>query len=178
MGEIRPFGSEKLIFGILFCEEKQLVQVKELLEAEFGEIDGESPVSDFVYTDYYNPEMGNAIKRCFVSFETLVQPDQLAGIKIRSNGLEENFLADSSRMVNLDPGLLNLSRLILASTKNNAHRVPLSDGIYAEITLLYRKGGFVSLPWTYPDFRSGDYDSSFLAFREKFSFQLKHLKQQ
>ena len=178
MGEIRPFDSEKLIFGILFCEEQQLVEVKALLEAEFGVIDGETRVFNFAYTDYYNPEMGDVIKRCFVSFENLVQPEHLAGIKIRSNELEENFLAGSSRMVNLDPGLLNLSRLILASTKNNAHRIPLSEGIYAEITLLYRKGGFISLPWTYPDFRSGDYDSSLLAFREKFSFQLKQLKQQ
>jgi len=98
--------------------------------------------------------MDGAIERSFVSFERLVDPSALAAIKRETNCLEDTFRGAAGRTVNLDPGLLALSRFSLATTKENAHRIPLSDGIYAEITLLYARGGFRPLEWTYPDYRA------------------------
>ena len=77
------------------------------------------------------------------------------------------------RSVNLDPGMLTLGRLMLASTKDNAQRIPLRDGIYAEITLLYRKGKFEALPWTYPDYRSAAYHDVLLNLRARYKRQLE-----
>jgi hypothetical protein len=58
-----------------------------------------------------------------------------------------------NRPVNLDPGLLTLEALNLATTKPHYHRLYLSKGVFGELTLIYRQGGFEPLPWTYPDYR-------------------------
>ncbi|MBW1723631.1 MAG: DUF4416 family protein [Deltaproteobacteria bacterium] len=44
--------------------------------------------------------------------------------------------------------------MILASTKNFSHRIYLKDGIWAELTLSYANGTFVTHPWTYPDYQT------------------------
>jgi hypothetical protein len=43
---------------------------------------------------------------------------------------------------------------VLATTKESSHRVPLASGIWAEVTLLFEKGSFRPVEWTYPDYRS------------------------
>ena len=65
----------------------------------------------------------------------------------------------SGRRVNIDPGYLDGARLVLASTKDNAHRIYLGEGIFAEVTLCRRKNTWVGFPYTFPDFRSGVYDA-------------------
>jgi hypothetical protein len=55
--------------------------------------------------------------------------------------------------LNLDPGLLNLGKFMLATTKDQAHRIYLRDGIFAEVTLRFEHGAFVAWPWTYADYR-------------------------
>lgn len=125
-----------------------------MLESRWGRIDYECEPFPFTWTHYYDAEMNGEIARSFVSFERLADPAGLAAIKRETNGLENAFREPSGRTVNLDPGLMALSRFSLATTKENAHRIPLSDGIYAEITLLYARGGFHPLEWTYPDYRS------------------------
>jgi hypothetical protein len=54
----------------------------------------------------------------------------------------------------------------LASTKDHAHRIYLNDGIYAEVTLAYRRGGWQAFPWTYPDYRRHDFQEFFTRCRE------------
>ena len=62
-----------------------------------------------------------------------------------------------SRRVNLDPGLITLERLVLASGKNFTHRVYLGQGIWADLTMIYnKKTGWVVLPWTFPDYATED----------------------
>jgi hypothetical protein len=70
------------------------------------------------------------------------------------------------RPLNLDPGYITLAKLVLASTKDHAHRIYLSQGIYAEITLNYRAGSWQPLPWTYPDYRRSDFQEFFTNCRE------------
>ena len=89
--------------------------------------------------------------------------------------MEALFSENQDRKINLDPGLLDLNRLVLATTKHAGHRIPLAEGIYAEITLHYRRGRFEPLPWTYPDYRSEEYQRILLELREIFHGQLKHL---
>ncbi|MHB1423610.1 MAG: DUF4416 family protein, partial [Gemmataceae bacterium] len=57
------------------------------------------------------------------------------------------------RPLNVDPGLLELGKFLLATTKDQAHRVYLRDGIFAEVTLRYHAGAFEPWPWTYADYR-------------------------
>ena len=55
--------------------------------------------------------------------------------------------------MNLDPGYLVLGKFVLATTKDQAHRLYLRDGIFAEVTLHFQAGAYRPWPWTYADFR-------------------------
>lgn len=185
MGIVKSFENYKLVIGLLTVladNSKGKDPIIDALTAEFGEIDYISPLLDFNFTSYYDEEMGNNIKRFFVSFKTLVKPESLASIKLITNRIEERFiLMDSNfnhcRQVNIDPGILNNSRFILATTKDNVHRIPLVDGIYGEVTLIYKKGCFEELPWTYADYKSDEYKKILLKIRETYKEDLKNLKQ-
>lgn len=172
MGTAGTFTQEKLVVGILSSLPRD-DEVKGLLVSHWGPIDYASPRIPFDFTRYYDEEMGGAITRTFVSFERLVDPSCLASVKLRTNILEDEFRDGAARRVNLDPGLMALSRFTLATTKESAHRVPLSSGIYAEVTLLYRKGTFHPLEWTYPDFRSAAYLSVLDDIRARYKAQLQ-----
>ena len=176
MGHITVFEPWKLIIGLLIRgvgEESPPDGLVNALSERFGAVDFISESLPFTYTDYYREEMGEAIIRKFISFKPLLDPSNLAAIKRQTNDIEELFAAEGKRRVNIDPGLLNLSRLILASTKDNAHRIPLSEGIFGEITLLYKQKLFTSLPWTYPDYQTCAYHEIFLKIRNIFKAQLK-----
>jgi hypothetical protein len=146
--------SVKLICAALYSPAAELDKAFIDLENLFGKIDYKSQVFDFTFTDYYQGEMGAGLKKQFLSFENLIMPDQLADIKNSTNKIETNYSANGNRTVNLDPGYLEESKLILASTKNYSHRIYLKDGIWAELTLSYAGGKFVNLPWTYPDYQT------------------------
>jgi hypothetical protein len=178
MGEIHSFGHEKLVIGVLLASEDRadgLVRerVETELESRFGPVDFRGPSLPFRWTKYYESEMGPDLTRFFVSFRDLVDPSSLAEIKIASNGLEERFAQAGRRSVNLDPGLLSLGRLILATTKDRCQRIPLAKGIYGEVTLVYEHGAFVPLPWTYPDYRSTEYLAVFAEMRARAKQDLK-----
>jgi hypothetical protein len=70
------------------------------------------------------------------------------------------------RPLNLDPGYLGLGKLVLASTKDHAHRLYLSRGIYAEVTLNYQDRGWRHHDWTFPDYRRADYQQFFSQCRD------------
>lgn len=173
MGEIHSFTPEKLIIGILISSPDLLSQLEQALEESFGLIDYRSELFPFSFTNYYDREMGEGIFRRFVSFRDLVDPGTLAEIKHRSNELETRYMEGGDRKINLDPGLLSLGKLILASTKDNAQRIPLSRGIYGEITLIYRRKSFQALPWTYPDYQSPRYHDILHYIRSLYATQLR-----
>ena len=176
MGSIEDFTVEKLISGILTSRPTDLEAIKEALTAEFGRIDYQSDLIPFRYTPYYDREMGTPIYRCFFSFQDLVLPDALSDVKRITNDIERRFSLDGMRKANIDPGLVSLQRLILASTKDNGRRVPLSKGIYAEITLVFIEQDFRHLDWTYPDYRSREYKEIFKDIREIYRAQLKQIR--
>ena len=173
MGRIHNFKEEKLIMGVLTTIPDAVPELRKVLEKEYGPIDFQSELLEFNYSPYYIKEMGEGIQRFFMAFARLVPPDDLADIKIRANELEELFRSNSGRKINLDPGLLNLSRLILASTKDNMHRIPLQKGIYGEVTLVFMHQEFHSLVWTYPDYASEEYKKIFTEIRSNLKLQLK-----
>jgi hypothetical protein len=173
MGQTGVFTPWKLVIGLLFAGQTQPASLRGRLEKEFGAVDYESPVLPFTFTGYYQREMGGAISRRFMSFGKLVRPETLADIKILTNSIETEYLAASGRQVNLDPGLLSLSRFILATTKDNSHRIPLDKGIYAELTLQFARKDFQILPWTYPDYATREYRDILREIRDIFRNNLK-----
>ena len=101
------------------------------------------------------------LKKQFLAFERLIDPAELAAIKRQTNEWEAEYAAlgrhPEPRPLNLDPGYITAAKLVLASTKDHAHRIYLQDGIYAEVTLAYRHRRWQPLEWTYPDYRRDDY---------------------
>ena len=143
------------------------------LEEAFGAIDLRSKRVPFDQTSYYQQEMGDELVREWVSFEKLVQQDTVADAKLATNRLEKRLARpDGTRTVNLDPGYILPSRLVLATTKDFAHRIYLAKGIYAEVTLIYRDGEFQPLEWTYPDYQQSVALDFFMTARTAYLAQL------
>jgi hypothetical protein len=171
LGEIRLAGPVKLVVGILAKDREWLARARERLGSVFGRSDVESREAPFGSTDYYAREMGEGLIRQWVGFESLVMPEGLPGIKRRTNLLEEEMALAGRRRANLDPGYVNDARLILATTKDFAHRIYLGAGIYAETTMVYKEGAFRPLEWTYPDYRSKESREFFQQARELYLTQ-------
>jgi hypothetical protein len=163
----------KLIVG-LFLKEKEIVKsVAEKLAANFGQPDAVSPWLSFHHTDYYHREMGGPLARRLFAFDDLIAQDRLADIKLLTNRIEDDFMVDGKRRVNIDPGYLLAERFVLATGKNYAHRIYLRDGIYADLTLTYHDGKFCPLDWTYPDYTEEGILTFLKSVREKYLWQMK-----
>lgn len=177
MWQIRTPRPARLIVGMLACDEHVIDVSTRMLEKQFGPIDLKSQIWPFSHTEYYEPQMGSQILRRFISHARLVRPDQLAQIKLMTNDLEQQLAKDLSlplpRPVNLDPGLIETSRLTLATTKDYCHRIYIGSGIYAEVTLIFSKGAWLPMPYTYPDYRQGHYHTFFSSVRQRLVEQLR-----
>ena len=178
MGSIRNFSPVKLFVGVLVSNEKLIPSVESELTTTYGPVDYRSSILPFTFTDYYRHETGDEILRVFLSFERLIEADSLPEIKHRTNTLEAGFAAGSTgvkRPVNLDPGYLENAKVILASTKNFYHRMFLGNGIFGEVTMHFRNGGYEFFPWTYPDYKSPEYQAFFLELRAIYRRQLRSM---
>ncbi|HYK87218.1 MAG TPA: DUF4416 family protein [Acidobacteriota bacterium] len=176
MGAIHRPQPVKLFIGVLSSVAGILPEVECRLTAFLGHVDLRSEAFPFESTHYYDNEVGSPIRRNFLGFSDLIGPDQVAAIKVKTNELEAQLAEEFSqvqRPANLDPGYLEQSKIVLASTKNFYHRLYLSEGIYAEVTLHFEGGDWKALPWTFPDFRSGLYNVFFTELRNIYRDQLK-----
>ena len=139
------------------------------VEQAFGPVALASDAFAFTETDYYAATMGADLNKQFLACERLIDPGELAGIKRQMNEWEVAYAAlgrnAEPRPLNLDPGYITPAKLVLASTKDHAHRIYLEGGIYAELTLAYRDREWRPLEWTYPDYRRGDYQAFFTRCR-------------
>jgi hypothetical protein len=146
-----------LVIAVFSRHEEALGWAEEKLIAHFGPICRRSPDFDFHQTRYYESSMGLGLRKRFLVFRNLVPPDRLADTKLYTNQLEEELARTARfpepRPLNLDPGILSLGKFMLATTKDQAHRVYLQLGIYAEVTLRFQSHAFHPNPWTYADYR-------------------------
>ena len=161
MGSQQEFKKVKLFCGLIYGSHDVYMDIVGKLQLEFSKVDFESQQFDFDFTTYYNEEMGSPLYRRFISFDRLITPDRLPDIKLITNRLETANAVDGKRVVNLDPGYLSDANVIIATTKNHYHRVPLAHGIYAHMEYVLKKKKPVPLEWTYPDFRSPQYMAFF-----------------
>ena len=166
----------KLISSIFSGNRSILNKTITILSEEFGELDYISALMPFEYTDYYAKESGTSLVRRFISFENLVSPDTLPGIKLFTNKVEEKFTRDGDRLVNIDPGYISRAHLVLATGKAYTHRPYIRDGIYADLTLIFVKHTFRCLEWTYPDYSDKSMIMMFNNIRERYTIQVQRLK--
>ncbi|MFH1102367.1 MAG: DUF4416 family protein [Pseudomonadota bacterium] len=162
----------KLIIGIFLKDKNLLKSISVRLVEKFGPLDMVSKWFPFDMTDYYRSEMGSPLFRRMFAFNALIRREDLAGIKLETNALEREYMQSGRRTVNLDPGYLSREHFVLATGKNYTHRIYLGKGIYADLTLIYSKGAFQTLPWTYPDYAQGPVLNYLQSVRVKYVFDL------
>lgn len=177
MWKLKEPNPVKLVIGVLAANYQCLHSATDILTDKFGNADFTSEVWPFDKTDYYKDQTGPRILRQFLSFEKLIDPGKLAKIKLRTNKLEQRLAKALNvplpRPVNLDPGIIEPSKLILATTKNYSHRIYIGRKIYAEVTLIFDKGRWQHLDHTYPDYRQQCYIDFFEKVRIRLLEQLK-----
>ncbi len=146
----------KLFISAIYADRGMLASCMEKICERFGPADFSTRELHFRVTGYYEAEMGSPLLRRFFTMQDLVDPGMLADIKLFTNSLEDHCREREGRSVNLDPGMLSMNNLVLATGKPVAHRPYLGKGIYADLTLIFEKGTFRTLPWTYPDYAEPD----------------------
>ncbi len=169
------------LFVALLCNDSTLVaHIERNLVVHFEAMDAASELLPWNVTGYYTAEMGAGLVRKFVSFDRLVEPSRLAEIKLCTQDLEAEYRwrngDQEGRKVNLDPGYLEANKVVLASTKNAAHRVYLKAGVYGEAALWFHRGSFEPFPYTYPDYRWPETLCFFRALRSRYLQQLREAR--
>ena len=170
MGAIHDPNFALLVLAASSRYAEALDWARERCQQAYGPVALASDAFDFTETDYYAETMGTDLKKQFFAFEPLIDPAALAEIKRATNAWEAEYTAlgrhPEPRPLNLDPGYITPAKLVLASTKDHAHRIYLARGIYAEVTLAFRQKRWQPLEWTYPDYRRDDYQRFFTRCRE------------
>jgi len=179
MGQPTPHPPVLLILAAFSRYEEALLWAKERSAARWGPPALQSPLFDFHQTDYYQPTMGAGLKKQFFVFPQLQDPAGLVDWKLQTNAWEAEYAQlgrhPEPRPLNLDPGYLTLAKLVLASTKDFAHRIYLGLGIYGEVTLFYRHHRWEHHEWTFADYRQPEYQEFFSRCRDYLHERLREV---
>jgi hypothetical protein len=165
-------GPALLVMGILSKSEEALSEAESRVEYVFGPLLRKTDPKIFQsFTSYYESEMGPDLLRSYWVFAEPVVRAALVEAKLFTSRIERKMSIGNKRTVNLDPGLLSLESLVLATTKPYSHRIYLSKGIYGELSYMFRKDGGVDLlEWTYPDYRKSEVMAFFSGIRKEALF--------
>lgn len=163
----------KLVAGLLSPARERMAAAREELESIFGPPDSRSAPIEFGFTSYYEDEMGQGLMRQYVSFRNLADAVDSTAIKKQTNRLESSLAVEGRRTVNIDPGYLTMTKLVLMSTKDAPSRVYLGEGIYGQPMLIYSKGSYRPWDWTYPDYREASTITFFNEARALYKRQIR-----
>jgi hypothetical protein len=172
----QPPKPAKLVVGFFVKDRALAAGIAKDLQDRLGPVDMISAWLNFDFTNYYEKEMGAPLIRRLVVFKSLIEQDQLAAIKRMTNTVEQKYQRQGQRRVNIDPGYLLPERFVLATGKNFTHRICIGQGIYADLTLIYQKGAFRTLPWTYPDYADKHLIGFLTLVRNKYMLDLKQME--
>jgi hypothetical protein len=159
--------------SIIFADEVILSEALARLTALIGNVLERTEVLPFSHTHYYEKEMGPDLSRLFVLFEPLLEREMLAEVKLKTNEIEQALAEGNRRNVNIDAGYITLENVILATTKGYTHRIYLEKGIFADLTLIFGKGSFKTLEWTYPDYGEAASITLFNRWRDQYKRTLR-----
>jgi len=172
----QPPKPAKLIVGFFLRDKSLAPDIARDLTVRLGPVETISPWLKFDFTSYYEKEMGTPLSRRLLVFKPLVEQTRLAAIKRITNDVEMKYQQGNQRQVNIDPGYLLPERFVLATGKNFTHRIYIGEGIYADLTLMFQKGAFRTLPWTYPDYADSRLIDFLTVVRNKYMLELKKVK--
>lgn len=168
----------RLILSILTPDKGIVDQAAPAIVESLGAVEEEIGPISFEFTSYYDKEMGSGICRWIWVFTDLVDRADLAEIKCLTNKIEQTYTIEGNRRFNLDPGLITLGNFVLATGKDNAHRVYLREGIFADLTLIFEGGTYRPLAWTYPDYSDTQLIGILNRLRQDYKCKLTQPEQQ
>ena len=174
MGTVHPPAQVKLFCALLVAPIISVHAIETVLVQTYGAMVLRTTPTPFTHTTYYEREMGPDLTRLYIAFDPLISIATLAAVKHTTNRLEAMWsTALGQRRINVDPGYLDLAKVVLASTKDHSHRLYIGDGIFAEVTLRYQRHAFQPWEWTYPDYREPATLAFFHQLREIYKAQLR-----
>ncbi|RLE39659.1 hypothetical protein DRJ17_00505 [Candidatus Woesearchaeota archaeon] len=172
MAHTKPIPKVKLFIGIMYVNETFFNKAVEILKQSFGEVEDISESYNFnQFTDYYNNEMGDGQVKRFIVFRDLIDRDELANIKHLTNKIEDDFAVNGKRLINLDPGYLTEHNVVLASAKEQPHKVSIGMGMFGDVVLVYRSGNYRSYFKTFADYKTEFVQKYLLSVRKKYLLQ-------
>jgi hypothetical protein len=173
MGTVNVPPPVQFFASIIFSDSGILSAVEAELSQTVAPIEETTGVMPFSQSDYYCPEMGEALLRYFLLFRPLKGRETLTEVKVETNRIEALHSVDGCRSVNIDPGYIALEQMVLATTKGFAHRIYLGKGIFADLTLAFENGSYQKLPWTYPDYGGQELIALLNGWRENYKRKLR-----
>ncbi|MBN1504267.1 MAG: DUF4416 family protein, partial [Candidatus Eisenbacteria bacterium] len=173
-----PEPKVKLIAAVMAVREELIGESLSVLSPSYGSVELASPVFPFTYSSYYAAEMGKTLVKVFCSFRGVVDAGDIVARKLEAMACERQFVTEgtASRRVNIDPGYVDGTKLVLGTTKSASHRVYISSGVYGDVELVYKRGAFEPLEWTYPDYRDATAREFFCKVRSRYMAELRELE--
>jgi hypothetical protein len=161
MGIVKPYPPCVQFFAAFSKDEAALEWLWSRIEGQIASIALKSQLYPVEESDYYHKTMGKPLRKQFAVLEGWYDPAMLPTHKLLMRDWERacsmSHVSDVERPLNIDPGYMSMTKLVLASTKNREHRLYMRDGIYAEVTLAFRDQQWQPMPWTYPDYQRADF---------------------
>jgi hypothetical protein len=176
MGQTKVYPPVKLFAAIMISDTEIWPKILHKLEKLYSDSDLQMNWYSFHHSNYYKEEMGKKLSKRMVSFADLIWAEKLIDIKLTTNDLEMAFARNNKRIVNIDPGYLTASKIVLATTKNYSHRIYLGRGIFGDVHLKFQKHQFQANEWTYPDYKEAFVVDFFEKMRNKYMTQLSNYK--
>ena len=164
------------VLGVCSCltaRPELLSETESELVQAFGEIALKSPTYRFDTSDYYLEEMGEGLQRCWYCFDVLWRAEELPQARATTGRIESKFTVGEKREVNLDPGYLDLGKLVLASWKEAPDKIYMGNGVWAHTCLRFGDGTFRAPDHSFPDFRDGRFDAFMLEARALYKSRLR-----
>ncbi|MFN4196639.1 MAG: DUF4416 family protein [Caldimicrobium sp.] len=171
-----PKEPDPALFFIAVTEREKgfFLELKHIFEEDLGMLLLQSSTYNFSeFTDYYEKEMGKPLWKTFYFFEYLKDPSFLVDFKHLCFKIEREYATlEGNRRINIDPGYLTLSKVVLSTFKDYVHRIYLGNSVYGEVTLIFREGTFQPLAWTYPDYKKEEVIQTFNLARKLYKEKL------
>lgn len=170
MSKVLKQSKAVLVMALMYNDIKIYNSALEKLINNFGKIEVISDEYLFSHSAYYKDEMGDSLNKRFIVFNNMIERDYISDVKRITDNIEKEYLDDKqNRKINIDPAILTLENFILVTNKNFTHRIYLKDGVFADLTLLYKKKkGYTELEWTYADYSSDETKKFLNKIRELF----------
>lgn len=147
----------RLFFGIMFSDRGMLNNAVRDLTGLYGAATDESQEYGFDrFTSYYEKEMGKGLLKKLIVFNSRIGDSDLARIKNEAARIENAYSVRGRRKVNIDPGYISESKVVLASLKGRDFKKSLGNGVYAHEIFRAEKGILKPYFHTFKDYLEKD----------------------